>query len=81
MVRAAVADRRIPFNPCQDVPFHPNAMSSNVFLMPREVEALAEAIEPRFRALVLLAAYGGLRFGELAGLRRSKLDPLVVESS
>jgi integrase len=53
--------------------------------MPREVELLAEAIEPRFKALVLLAAYGGLRFGELAGLRRSKLDldrgrVLVVES-
>jgi integrase len=37
---------------------------------------LANAIEPRFRAFVLLAAYGGLRFGELAGLRRERVDEL-----
>ena len=41
-----------------------------------EVESLAESIDPRFRARVLLAAYGGLRFGELAGLRRSRVDLL-----
>ena len=84
IMRAAAADRRIPFNPCQDVPL-PVEHHVERFLTPREVEALAEAIEPRFRALVLLAAYGGLRFGELAGLRRSKLDPVrgrvqIVES-
>jgi integrase len=33
-------------------------------------------VESRFRALVLLVAYGGLRFGELAGLRRSRIDLL-----
>lgn len=85
IMRAAVADRRIPFNPCQDVPLPVEHHVEQRFLTPREVEALAEAIEPRFRALVLLAAYGGLRFGELAGLRRSKLDPVrgrvqIVES-
>lgn len=85
IMRAAVADRRIPFNPCQDVPLPVEYHVEQRFLTPREVEALAEAIEPRFRALVLLAAYGGLRFGELAGLRRSKLDPVrgrvqIVES-
>ena len=36
--------------------------------------ALADAIEPRFRAMVLLAAFTGLRLGELRALRRSKLD-------
>ncbi|MGH2752278.1 MAG: tyrosine-type recombinase/integrase [Actinomycetota bacterium] len=76
MMRAAVADRRIPLNPCQGVPLPPERHVEQRFLMAREVEALADAIEPRFRALVLLAAYGGLRFGELAGLRRSKLDPV-----
>jgi integrase len=30
----------------------------------------------RRRALVLLAAFGGLRFGELAGLTRERLDLL-----
>jgi integrase len=41
-----------------------------------EVAALAQAVEPRWQALILLAAYSGLRWGELAGLRRRHLDPL-----
>ncbi len=41
-----------------------------------EVAALAQAVEPRWQALILLAAYSGLRWGELAGLRRRYLDPL-----
>jgi integrase len=39
-----------------------------------EVYGLADAIEPRYRALVLLATFGNLRWGELAGLRRRNLD-------
>lgn len=31
-------------------------------------------VAERFSALVLIGGYGGLRFGELAGLRRGKLD-------
>ena len=41
-----------------------------------EVIAIADAIEPQFRALVLLAGFGGLRWGECAGLRRTKVDLL-----
>jgi integrase len=41
-----------------------------------EVNAIAAAVEPRWKALILLAAYSGLRWGELAGLRRRNLDPL-----
>lgn len=41
-----------------------------------EVYALADAVGPRWRALVLLAAFCGLRFGELAALRRDSLDLL-----
>lgn len=38
-----------------------------------EVRAIAAAIEPRYHAMVLLGAFGGLRFGELAGLQRRDL--------
>jgi integrase len=38
--------------------------------------ALADAMDPRYRAAVLLAAYGGLRAGELFGLRTKRVDPL-----
>jgi integrase len=41
-----------------------------------EVDQIAAAIEPRFRALVLLGAWSGLRYGELAGLTRQRIDPL-----
>jgi integrase len=41
-----------------------------------QVAALAQAIHPRFRALVLVAAYAGLRWGELVGLRAKRVDLL-----
>jgi len=41
---------------------------------PVEIAHLADAIDPRYRARVLVGAYGGLRIGELAGLRRSRVD-------
>jgi len=46
------------------------------FLTPAEVATLADAIHTRYRALVLVGAYGGLRIGELAGLRRCRVDLL-----
>jgi integrase len=46
------------------------------FLNPAEVARLADVIDSRYRALVLVAAYGGLRIGELAGLRRRRVDLL-----
>ena len=46
-----------------------------------EVAALADAIPPRFRALVLVAAYAGLRWGELAGLRRQAGGPAASAGS
>jgi len=44
-----------------------------------EVYALADAIDPRYRALVLLATFCGLRVGELRGLRQKNLDLLHRE--
>jgi integrase len=43
------------------------------FLTAEQVAALADAIDPRYRAVVLLGAYGALRWGELAGLRCNRL--------
>jgi integrase len=44
------------------------------YLNPAEIACLAEAIRPGYQVLVFLGAYGGLRIGELAGLRRSRVD-------
>jgi integrase len=41
-----------------------------------EVDALAAAVPAPYRAMVLMAAWCGLRFGELAALRRDRIDLL-----
>jgi len=41
---------------------------------PEQVAAIAAAVGPRWEALVFAAAYSGLRWGELAGLRRRDVD-------
>jgi integrase len=38
-----------------------------------EVIAIADAVDPRFRAVVLTGAWAGLRFEEIQGLRRSNV--------
>ena len=76
ILAAAVADRRIPFNPADNVPLPVEERGEQRFLTAEEVAALAEVIAPRFRAMVLVAAYGGLRFGELTALRRERVDLL-----
>jgi integrase len=75
-LRAAVAAGRIAKSPCHEVPLPRVEPEEMRFLNPEEVIRLAEAIHPRYKALVLLGAYGGLRLGELAGLRRQRLDLL-----
>lgn len=44
-----------------------------VILLPALLKLL-DRVPPRCRALVLLATFASLRFGELAGLRRGKVD-------
>lgn len=46
------------------------------FLTPQEVATLADTVGPRYRALILTGAYGGLRWSELIGLRVDRVDPL-----
>lgn len=46
------------------------------FLTHGEVAVLADSIDPRYRSLVLVAAYSGLRAGELMALRRHHVDLL-----
>jgi integrase len=44
------------------------------FLTADELERLAASIDARYRSLVLVAGWGGLRWGELAGLRLGDVD-------
>lgn len=77
LMKAALLDRRIPFNPCDSVELPKEDHREQRFLDVGEIDALVEAmtgLEPRFRAFVLLGVYGGLRFGELGGLRRKRIN-------
>lgn len=72
----AVTDGLIPRSPCRNVPLPKLEDTEKRFLSHQEVEDLAEAIDPRFRAFVLTGAYTGLRPGELAALRAQRIDLL-----
>ena len=73
---AAVDAGMIAQSPCRRIPLPRVEREEMRFLDPAEVNRLADAIDDRYRALVLLGAYGGLRIGELAGLRRRRVDLL-----
>ena len=71
---AAVDGGMLGQTPCRGVPL-PNVEHEEMrYLNPAEIACLAEAIRPGYQPLVFLGAYGGLRIGELAGLRRSRVD-------
>jgi integrase len=73
-MNTAVRDKRIKENPCQIDGADKESSPERPVLSVAEVYQLAEAIAPHFRALVLLATFGNMRWGELAGLRRRNLD-------
>jgi integrase len=47
-----------------------------LFLSPNEVSTLTAAMDKRYQALVLVGAYCGLRFGEIVGLKRDRVNLL-----
>jgi integrase len=73
VMAAAVDAGIIAQSPCR-IPLPKVEQDEKRFLTPAEIAQLASIIAPRFRVLVLVSAYGGLRIGELAGLRRSRVD-------
>ena len=76
MLAAAVKDRRLATNPAADVDLPKIEQEEMRFLDPDQVATLADTIDARYRALVLVGAYGGLRIGEMAALRSSGVDVL-----
>jgi len=73
---AAVDSGMLALTPCRGVPLPKIEHEEMRYLNPAEIACLAESIRPGYQALVFLGAYGGLRNGELAGLRRGRVDLL-----
>lgn len=75
-LEAAIADQRLVYNAAAAVPLPTERAKPPRYLSQAEVERLVAEVPPRDRALVLVGAYAGLRWGEAAGLRRRNIDPL-----
>jgi integrase len=76
ILNTAVADELIVRNPCRVRGAGQDHSAERPIATVAQVAALADAIDERLRALVLLAAWCGLRRAELLALPRRHLDLL-----
>jgi integrase len=76
MMATAVVDDLIARNPCIEKGAGVERAAEVRVASPAQVAAIAAAIDPRYRAFVLTAAYAGCRWGELIALRQKNLDLL-----
>ena len=74
VMTSAVRDGAIVKNPCQLKGAASDRARERPVASPAEIVALVEAITPRYRAAVLLAAWCGLRRGEAPGLHPADAD-------
>ncbi|MBS0550727.1 MAG: tyrosine-type recombinase/integrase [Proteobacteria bacterium] len=75
----AVALRLRSDNPCSAVKLPSSRKEGKremLFLTPAEIGSLADAITPRFKLMVYVSGYIGLRAGEVEALRRKDIDLL-----
>ena len=74
VLNTALDDGVIRRNPCRIKGAGQEKSAERPTLTIPQVYALADAVEQRYRALILLAMFTGLRWGELAALRRCDID-------
>ncbi len=74
IMNTAVDDGLIRRNPCRIKGAAQDRSPERSVLTTRQVFALGAAMDPRYRALVVLAVFASLRWGELAALRRMDID-------
>ena len=80
VLHTAVDDGLITRNPCRIKGAADDKSPERPILTRAEVYAVADAIQPRYRALVLLAAFSSLRFGELAALTRHRMGHSTMDA-
>lgn len=71
---AVKEDELLKSNPCRIKGFDKYHTPERHTPSMKEVRALAEEMPAQFYGLIMLAAYSGLRWGELAALRRRDID-------
>jgi integrase len=70
----AVKRDLIPYSPCQNLDVPRGTGTRERVASPAEAEKLVAALDERDRALWAAALYGGLRIGEIRGLRWRQVD-------
>lgn len=78
LLQVAVDRQKIPANPADQVQPPRIPQREMRFLTVDELELFADTITDRYRSWVLLAGYGGLRWGELLGLRPEDINGTQV---
>jgi len=76
ILTTAVEDDLIVKNPCAIKGAGVERSAERPVATPEQVWAAADAMPDHLRAVVLVAAFAGLRFGEIAGLTRRHVDLL-----
>lgn len=74
VLNTATDDEVIARNPCRIKGAGVEATPERPVITLGQVLALAAAVPTRYRALVLLAVFASMRWGELMGLRRADID-------
>jgi integrase len=74
VLTTAVEDEIIPKNPCIIKGAGTERHAERPIITAAQVAQLTDAVNRRYRAMILLAAWCGLRYGELAGLTRADVD-------
>jgi integrase len=78
-MKRAVAERKIESNPCSVRGAQGATTGKNVGVPTlEEVKKVATHINPRYKQMVLLMAFGGFRFGEVTELRRKDVTTTSV---
>ena len=70
----ALRNSGLPSNPALGTRLPRSSRKEMLFLEPAEILRLVDATDPRFKAMVLFAAYTGLRAGEIGALRVGRID-------
>lgn len=74
ILQTAVEDGLIVRNPCSIRGAGQSAQQERPLISAEQLDQLVRAVPARWQALFLLAAWCGLRFGEIAALRKHRLD-------
>lgn len=77
MMRVAEIDGLTRRSPCNGIDLPAESQHEEMhFLTPEQVATLADEIDSRYRALIFTAAYTGMRAGELAALKVTRVNLL-----